>query len=345
MVFVDRVKVYVKGGDGGRGCVSFRREKYVPRGGPDGGDGGHGGDVILEVDPHLSTLLDFKYRPVNKAKRGGHGRGKRQRGRDAPPLVLKVPPGTVVKDAETGEVLADLVQPGQHLVVARGGRGGRGNVHFVRPWKQAPRDAEEGRPGEERWIVLELKLIADVGLVGLPNAGKSTFLSRVSAARPRVADYPFTTLVPHLGVVSLPGFRSFVMADIPGIIEKAHQGAGLGLEFLRHIERTRVLLHLVDLSGWTDDPWEAFQTVSEELEAYGAGLEGKPRIVVGTKLDLVKDRDAVTSFGERVEALGFDFCAVSAVTGEGIGPMLEMTWRLLDRVKEPPVVEGMWKRD
>jgi len=337
-VFVDRVKVYVKGGDGGRGCVSFRREKYVPRGGPDGGDGGHGGDVILEVDPHLSTLMDFKYRPINRAKRGEHGKGKRQRGRDAPSLVLRVPPGTVVKDAETGEVLADLTRPGERFVVARGGRGGRGNVHFVKPWRQAPRYAEEGEPGEERWILLELKLIADVGLVGLPNAGKSTLLSRVSKARPKVADYPFTTLVPYLGVVSLPGYRSFVMADIPGIIEKAHEGAGLGLEFLRHIERTGVLLHLVDLSGVERDPWEALEVVSKELEAYGSGLEDKPRMVVGTKLDLIEDRNKVASFAERVEALGFSFSAVSAVTGEGVGELLEKTWQFLSKARKEAVV-------
>ena len=290
--------------------------------------------MVLEVDPHLSTLMDFKYRPINRAKRGEHGRGKKQRGRDAPPLVLRVPPGTVVRDADTGEVLADLTMPGERFVVAKGGRGGRGNVHFVKPWRQAPRYAEDGEPGEERWILLELKLIADVGLVGLPNAGKSTLLSRVSAARPKVADYPFTTLVPYLGVVSLPGYRSFVMADIPGIIEKAHEGAGLGLEFLRHIERTRVLLHLVDLSGLERDPWEAFRTVGEELEAYGAGLEEKPRIVVGTKLDLVGDKARVESFRDRVEALGFSFQALSAVTGEGIEEMLEKTWQLLEEVKK-----------
>ncbi len=346
VMFIDRVKVYVRGGDGGRGCVSFRREKYVPRGGPDGGDGGHGGDVVLEVDPHLSTLLDFKYRPVNRAKRGEHGKGKRQRGRDAPPLVLRVPPGTVVKDAETGEVLVDLTEPGQRFVVAKGGRGGRGNVHFAKPWRQAPRYAEEGAPGEERWIMLELKLIADVGLVGLPNAGKSTLLSRVSKARPKVADYPFTTLVPYLGVVSLPGYRSFVMADIPGIIEKAHEGAGLGLEFLRHVERTRVLIHLVDLSDMERRPWEALEVVSKELGAYGAGLEEKPRMVVGTKLDLIEARDGVVSFAEKVEALGFPFCAVSAVTGEGVDDFLERTWQLLAQVRGESEVslEGEWKR-
>ena len=285
--------------------------------------------MILKVDPHVRTLLDFRYRPINKAKRGSHGRGKNQRGKDAFPLILRVPPGTVVKDEAREEVLADLTLPGQLFVVARGGKGGKGNVHFVKPWHQAPRYAEDGQPGEERWIVLELKLIADVGLVGLPNAGKSTLLSRVSAANPKVADYPFTTLTPYLGVVKLSNYRSFVMADIPGIIERAHQGAGLGLEFLRHVERTRVLLHLVDLSGHEGDPWDAFQVVSRELAAYGSGLDEKPRLVVGTKLDLVKDRGEVEAWDEKLEAMGLPFYAISAATGEGLGGLLEKVWHLV----------------
>ncbi len=339
-MFIDRVKVYVKAGDGGNGCVSFRREKYVPRGGPNGGDGGRGGDVILEVNPHLNTLLDFRYRPINRARRGEHGKGKGRKGRDAPHLVLYVPPGTVVKDAESGKVLADLTNPKERFVVARGGRGGRGNTHFIRPWRQAPMYAEEGKPGEERWIFLELKLVADVGLVGLPNAGKSTLLSKVSAARPKVADYPFTTLVPHLGMVRLSEYRCFVIADIPGIIEKAHKGAGLGLSFLRHIERTKVLLQLIDLSNMEHDPWEAFQVVSKELNAYGGGVKDKPRLVVGTKLDMVTHIEKINALAERFHALGLPFHPVSAVTGEGIKELLEMTWKLLKEVERVPTVVG-----
>jgi len=333
-MFVDRVKVYVKAGDGGDGCVSFRREKFVPRGGPDGGDGGRGGDVVIKVNPHLGTLLDYRYRPINRAKRGGHGKGKNQKGKDAPPLILWVPPGTVVKDEATGEILADLTSPSESFAVARGGRGGKGNVHFVKPWHQAPRYAEEGQPGEEKWIVLELKLIADVGLVGLPNAGKSTLLSRISAAKPKVADYPFTTLAPYLGMVKLSDYRSFVVADIPGIIEKAHQGAGLGLEFLRHVERSRVLLHLVDLSGLEEDPRNALQLVSRELAAYGSGLDKKPRLVVGTKLDLVKEKKEVEAWAKELNNMGLPFHAISAVTGEGVRELLEKTWHLLVSEKE-----------
>lgn len=333
-MFIDKVKIYVKAGDGGRGCVSFRREKYVPKGGPDGGDGGRGGDVILEVDPHLCTLIDFKYKPHYRAKNGEHGKGKKMKGKDAPPLVLRVPPGTVVKDAQTGEVLADLTEPGQRFVVARGGRGGRGNVHFVKPWRQAPRIAEPGEPGEERWIVLELKLIADVGLVGLPNAGKSTLLSRISAAKPEIADYPFTTLYPVLGVVRVGEYESFVVADIPGIIEGAHRGVGLGLDFLRHIERTKVILQLVDLSGFEHDPYKAFEVVEREMESYGAGLTQKPRIVVGTKLDLVQDEKKIIEFENFVKDKGFDFVPISAVVGKNLDILIKKTWQLVKRARE-----------
>ncbi|BAT71345.1 GTP-binding protein [Thermosulfidibacter takaii ABI70S6] len=328
-MFVDRVKIYVKAGDGGSGCVSFRREKYVPKGGPDGGDGGRGGDVILEVDPHLNTLIDFKYKPHYRAERGRHGKGKKMKGKDAPPLILRVPPGTVVKDAETGEVLADLTELGQRFVVARGGRGGRGNVHFVKPWRQAPRVAEPGEKGEERWIILELKLIADVGLVGLPNAGKSTLLSRISHAKPEIAPYPFTTLTPVLGVVKVGEYESYVVADIPGIIEGAHRGVGLGLDFLRHIERTKVVLQLVDMSGLEMDPFEAFEIVEKELEQYGHGLSQKPRIVVGTKMDTVQDEALVEELRRFVEGRGFKFIDISAVTGHNVEKLIKETWRLL----------------
>ncbi len=327
-MFIDRVKIYVKAGDGGKGCVSFRREKYVPKGGPDGGDGGKGGDVILEVDPNLSTLIDFYYNPRYIAERGGHGKGKNMKGRDAPPLILKVPPGTVVKDAMTNEILADLTEPGQRYVVARGGRGGRGNAHFKKPWLQAPRFAEPGEKGEERWIILELKLIAHVGLVGLPNAGKSTLLSVISNAKPEIAPYPFTTLRPILGVVSLGLGKSFVVADIPGIIEGASKGAGLGLEFLRHIERTRVILELIDLSGIEVDPFKAFEVLEKELKEYGNILD-KRRIIVGTKLDIVEDPGIVERFEEFIRKKGLPFIAISSVTGFNVDKLLSMTWELL----------------
>ncbi len=332
-MFVDRVKIYVKAGDGGDGCVSFRREKYVPKGGPDGGDGGRGGDVVLEVDPHLSTLVDYKYKPTYRADRGGHGKGKKMKGKDAPPLVLRVPPGTVVKDAETGEVLADLTEPGQRFVVAKGGRGGRGNVHFVKPWRQAPRIAEPGEKGEERWIILELKLLADVGLVGLPNAGKSTLISRITHARPEIAPYPFTTLKPVLGVVKVGEYESFVVADIPGIIEGAHKGVGLGLDFLRHIERTRLILQLVDVSGFENDPFEAFRVVDSELKEYGHGLYEKPRIVVGTKVDILQDEDLLKRFRDFVAEKGYPFIEISAVTGHNLDRLVKETYQRLKELK------------
>ncbi len=333
-MFIDRVKIHVKAGDGGRGCVSFRREKFVPKGGPDGGDGGRGGDIILEVDPNLSTLIDYKYKPHYRASNGGHGKGKKMKGKDAPPLVLRVPPGTVVRDAETGEIIADLTKAGERFVLAKGGRGGRGNVHFVKPWRQAPRIAEPGEEGEEKTVVLELKLIADVGLVGLPNAGKSTLLSRISEAKPAIADYPFTTLYPVLGVVRVGDGESFVVADIPGIIEGAHRGAGLGLEFLRHVERTKLILQLVDLSGFEVDPFEAFDIVDREIKSYGAGLEKKPRIVVGTKIDLLSDRSVIDEYEAFVKDKGYDFVAVSAVTGENLDVLVAKCWDKLKTLKE-----------
>jgi GTP-binding protein len=283
--FVDRVKIYVKAGDGGAGCVSFRREKYVPRGGPDGGDGGDGGDVLLLADPQLLTLYDFYYQVHFRAENGRSGQGKKMKGRDSEDLILRVPVGTVVMDAETGEVLGDLTEPYQTLVVARGGKGGRGNAHFARPTRQAPRFAEPGKPGEERWLILELKLIAEVGLVGLPNAGKSTLLSRISAARPKIADYPFTTLEPNLGVVKLPEGETFVVADLPGLIEGAHKGVGLGHEFLRHIERTRVLLFVLSVDR--EDLYADYQVLKKELKLYNPGLLQKDYLIAINKVDLV----------------------------------------------------------
>ena len=325
--FVDQAKIHVQAGAGGHGCVSFRREKYVPRGGPDGGDGGDGGDVILVADPQLHTLYDFYHQVHFRAENGRPGMGKKMKGRDGEDLLLKVPVGTVVKDAETGEILGDLVEPGQTLVVARGGKGGRGNARFATPTRQAPKFAEPGKPGEERWLILELKLIADVGLVGLPNAGKSTLLSRISAARPKIADYPFTTLQPNLGIVSLSDHRRFVVADLPGLIEGAHRGVGLGLEFLRHVERTRVLLQVIDASG--EDPLQDFEIVERELAHYHPELPRKPRAVALNKIDVVPDRKSLEKLKEELEPKGHPVYLISAATGEGLPELLEGLWRLL----------------
>jgi len=320
--FIDKAKIYVKGGDGGNGCVAFRREKFVPKGGPSGGDGGKGGDVVLVADRNVHTLLDFKYRRHYRAENGKHGEGNKRTGRSGKDLIIKVPVGTVVKDAETGKVIGELTEHGQRLVVARGGRGGRGNAAFATPTRQAPDFAEPGQPGEERWIELELKLLADVGLIGFPNAGKSTFISRVTAAKPEIADYPFTTLRPILGVAKVGDF-SFVIADIPGLIEGAHKGRGLGHEFLRHVERTKVLLHLIDLSDNTRDPKEAFEVINKELKLYSPELLEKPQIVVGTKIDALQNRDVIEKLKSYFESKGYPFFAVSAVTGEGIDELMK----------------------
>jgi GTP-binding protein len=320
-LFIDFAKIYVEAGRGGSGCMSFRREKYVPKGGPDGGDGGRGGDVILQVKPGMRTLLDFQMRKHFRAKRGEHGKGANKTGRNGEDVVIAVPPGTVVKDAETGEVLADLVSAGDRMIVARGGRGGRGNASFVTSTNQAPRDWEPGELGESRWLVLELKLLADVGLVGLPNAGKSTLLARITAARPKIADYPFTTLTPNLGVVQYKDENSFVVADIPGLIEGAHEGRGLGTEFLRHLERTSVLVVLIEA---TSSDWAAdYRTLVSEMESYNPLLAQKPRIVALTKMDLVADKNCGEQF---LQSTGYPTCRISAVSGEGIDALLGMTW-------------------
>lgn len=336
-MFYDTAKIYVKAGDGGDGVVSFRREKYVPEGGPDGGDGGRGGNVILVVDEGLRTLVDFKYKRHYKAERGQHGRGKNMHGRAGEDLILRVPPGTVVKDAETGEVLADLTEPGAQVVVAQGGRGGRGNARFLSNKNKAPRLAEKGEPGEERWLLLELKVLADVGLLGFPNAGKSTLISRISAARPKIADYPFTTLTPNLGVVNLGEGKSFVVADIPGLIEGAHRGAGLGHDFLRHLERTRVLVHLVDLASWEHEPIEAYRIINRELELYSPELSQKPQIVAANKIDLPEARERLDGF---IQALGPEVTVVpiSAVTGEGVQELLHKVAARLEEIGEPEPV-------
>ncbi|MCS6951551.1 MAG: GTPase ObgE [Bryobacterales bacterium] len=318
-MFVDEATIRVRAGDGGNGCVAFRREKYVPRGGPSGGDGGRGGDVILVSSEHYNTLLHFRFNPEHRAERGRHGEGNNRAGRDGASIELPVPVGTMVYDAATGALLYDFTQPGERFIVARGGRGGRGNARFATSRRQAPRYAEPGQPGEERLLRLELKLLADVGLVGFPNAGKSTLISRISAARPKIADYPFTTLEPHLGVVAVDENRTFVVADIPGLIEGAHQGHGLGTRFLRHIERTRLLAHLVDVSEASGrDPVRDFEVVLHELASFSPDLAAKPMLVVATKLDIVQDPGRLEALRHLAEQRGLPLYAVSSLTGQGI---------------------------
>ena len=345
-MFADEAKIMVKAGDGGNGCLAFRREKYVPRGGPSGGDGGHGGDIYIEANPHDNTLLRYRYNREFKAGRGGHGEGSDCHGASADEMVLKVPVGTVVYDSETGEQLFDFTQAGQRFLAARGGRGGRGNGNpkFVRPWHQAPREHEDGHPGQERHLRLELKLLADVGLVGFPNAGKSTLISRISAARPKIAAYPFTTLEPHLGVVSAdpdagPGAgRTFVVADLPGLIEGAHDGAGLGTRFLKHIERTRLIAHLVDTSDANDrDPVRDFEIIGHELASFSPMLAEKPMIVVATKLDATTDRTHLEELRAFCAKRGLEFHAISSATGEGIVELVRAMADALDRIPKPAV--------
>ena len=321
-MFIDRVVVQVVAGTGGSGASSFRREKFVPKGGPDGGDGGRGGSVYLKADPNLSTLLDYRYHSRWEAERGEHGKGKNMSGKSRDDVILPVPAGTEVRDADTGEILGELVQPDQTLLVAKGGRGGRGNQHFATPTHQSPREWEPGEEGEERKLELVLKLIADVGLLGEPNAGKSTLLSVISAARPKIADYPFTTLEPHLGVVGMSDHRSFVVADIPGIIEGAHAGKGLGLRFLQHIERTRVLAVLVPLDS--PDPQATYDLLRREAAAYSKELAAKPHVVVLTKSDLTTDdRKPITTED------GAPVVGISAVARQGLPELLELLWKTL----------------
>ena len=317
-MFIDEVLISVKAGDGGNGCLAFRREKYVPRGGPSGGDGGHGGDVILVSSLHHNTLLQFRFNPEHKAERGRHGEGSNRTGRDGDSIELPVPVGTIVYDAATGEQLFDFTAPSQTFIAARGGRGGRGNARFATSTHQAPTEHEDGKPGEERRLRLELKLLADVGLVGFPNAGKSTLISRLSAARPKIADYPFTTLEPNLGVVSV-GDRSFVLADIPGLIEGAHEGHGLGIQFLRHIERTRLLVHLVDVSEASGrDPSHDFDVILNELRSFGEQLTEKPMIVAASRIDICQDRRRIDAVREKAREFDFPFFEISSVTGAGL---------------------------
>ncbi|ABK45836.1 GTP1/OBG sub domain protein [Magnetococcus marinus MC-1] len=338
MKFLDEAKIYLKSGDGGGGCISFRREKYIPFGGPDGGDGGRGGDVIFQADGHLNTLIDFRYKQHFKAKRGTHGMGSQCTGASAEALIIKVPVGTIIRDDADGTILVDMVEDGQQFLACKGGDGGRGNMHFKSSTNQAPRRADPGFPGEEMWVRLEMKLLADVGLVGMPNAGKSTLISKVSAAKPKIADYPFTTLQPNLGVVRVEMDHSFVMADIPGLIKGAHEGHGLGMFFLKHIERCAVLLHLVEIDSLEDDdPVSRFQTIEAELAGYSEQLAQKPRILVLSKADLLgeEDRQVVLSwFKERLGEAMPPVFILSSATGEGIealvyhvGGMVKQ-WRL-----------------
>lgn len=319
MQFIDQVKVYVKAGDGGKGCISFRREKFIPKGGPNGGDGGRGGHIIFKATRNINTLLDIRYQKQYRAEKGQHGMGKEMHGRNGKDLVIPVPLGTLVKDFETGEVLHDLTVEGQKYIAAKGGRGGLGNTHFKGPTRQAPRFAQPGEPGEEMTLFLELKLLADVGLIGLPNAGKSTLISSISAARPKIADYPFTTLIPNLGVVKSGEYKSFVIADIPGLIEGAHKGTGLGFQFLRHVERTSILLHLVDVSEMAEgEPEENFKKINKELELYSPELMTKPQAVVGTKLDIKGNGKRLDSLSQYCKDKHYDFFPICSITGEGI---------------------------
>ncbi|MFC1849074.1 GTPase ObgE [candidate division CSSED10-310 bacterium] len=322
-MFIDSVKIFIQSGNGGNGCVSFLREKYRPRGGPNGGDGGKGGDVILKADSGLNTLMDFRFRQRFQARHGEHGRGRNQSGKSSPALILSVPVGTLVYEDTTGTLIGDLDQAEAELVVARGGRGGKGNAHFASSTQRAPRFAQKGEAGQEQNLRLELKLLADVGIIGFPNAGKSTFLSRVSAARPKIADFPFTTLIPHLGVVQLQEFKSLVFADIPGIIEGAHQGKGLGLMFLRHVERTRLILHFIDPTEFTNrDPLSDYHILNNELSSYHPGLEDKPQFVIINKCDVPNTRERAADIKNELAGKEIPLFYISAVTGSGVDELL-----------------------
>jgi GTP-binding protein len=335
MKFVDEVRIRVKAGDGGNGCVSFRREKFIPKGGPNGGDGGKGGDVILQADSQLSTLLELSYPKKFHANKGTHGKGKDQTGRKGANLFIRVPVGTLVRDEDTGELLQDLLFDGQRFVLAEGGRGGRGNARFATSTNRAPRRAEKGEKGQERHLKLELKLLADVGMIGFPNVGKSTLLSKISSARPKIADYPFTTLVPNLGVVEQDNAPPFVVADIPGIIEGASQGAGLGLTFLRHIERTRLLIHVLDISGgFLNHPMKAFHALNHELKAYHPILQEKTQIVALNKIDLPAVREKAMDYLRDFNKIGYKLYLISGKTGEGVEILIEAVSQALRSVRE-----------
>ncbi|MBN2899439.1 MAG: GTPase ObgE [Clostridia bacterium] len=333
-MFVDKAELSLKAGDGGNGIVSFRKEKYVPDGGPDGGDGGKGADIIAQVDQNLRTLMDFKYKKQYKAQPGENGRKKKQTGKDGENLVIMVPPGTIIRDNATGKIIADLMEHGERRIVAKGGKGGRGNYHFTTPVRQAPTFAEQGKLGQERMVTLELKMIADVGLVGYPNVGKSTLLSTTTKAKPKIANYHFTTLTPNLGVVEEVKGRSFVLADIPGLIEGAHEGIGLGHDFLRHVERTRVIIHVVDVSGIEGrTPIEDFERINEELEKYNEKLARRVQVVAGNKTDIAFDSELEDGFREYVESRGMKYFSISAATGNGVKELMLHVTELLDNIE------------
>ena len=332
MAFIDEAKFYVKGGDGGNGCVSFLREKFVPRGGPNGGDGGDGGSVYIEADPSKSSLLDFRYASHFKAERGQHGRGKDMHGRNGGDRLILVPPGSVIRDAESGRILADLTAPGDRFLAAGGGRGGLGNSRFASSTNRTPRKSTPGKPGEERWLKIELKLLADVGLIGLPNAGKSTLLSRLSAANPKVAPYPFTTLEPQLGVLHFPSRKSCIIADIPGLIEGAHQGVGLGHRFLKHVERTAILLHVVDCSTEEGQPLEDFRILQQELAAYKAELLERRYVLVLNKKDLI-DRERLADVTKLFADRKMPIVAISAAHNDNIDQLKELLAELFDHLE------------
>lgn len=362
VTFTDLSHINVRGGDGGAGCMSFRREAYVPKGGPDGGDGGHGGDVIVEADPQLSSLIDYRYKHHFRAERGTHGQGKRMHGKDGEDLVLRVPLGTVVRELDPATQkplyqIADLTTPGERVIVAPGGVGGRGNIHFVTSVRRAPAFAEKGEPAQEHWIELEMKLMADVALVGMPSVGKSSIISRISAAKPKIADYPFTTLVPNLGVARSSDGRSFVCADVPGLIEGASEGKGLGHEFLRHIERTALILHVIDVTGGFEgrDPVEDYHIINSELAAYAAELADRPQIVVANKCDMPDTQDATSHLAEMAAHDGHRFFAVSAVTGKGLDELVNVTADMVYEIRKAAAEEQaarprvdsskVWERD
>ncbi|MGZ9585121.1 GTPase ObgE [Paenibacillus marinisediminis] len=341
-MFVDKAKIYVKGGDGGDGLVAFRREKYVPNGGPAGGDGGNGGDVIFRVDEGLRTLVDFRYQKHFKAERGVKGRNKSQHGANAEHMIVRVPPGTVIVDDDTQDVIADLTRHGQQVVIAKGGRGGRGNIRFATPTNPAPELAEHGQEGQERWVVLELKVMADVGLVGFPSVGKSTLLSVVSSAQPKIGAYHFTTITPNLGVVDVGDGRSFVMADLPGLIEGAHTGVGLGHEFLRHVERTRVIIHVVDMAGTEGrDPFEDWQKINDELRLYNAKLAERPQIVAANKMDMPEAAEYLESFREQLKEVrpDIEIMPISSLTKKGVQELLYKAMSTLEQLPVAPEVE------
>lgn len=337
-MFIDKAKIFVKGGKGGNGNVSFRREKYVPAGGPDGGDGGRGGSIIFEVDEGLKTLMDFRYKKKYIASSGENGRRKKMFGKDAEDLILRVPPGTIVKDEETGGVLADLTTHKQRAVIAKGGKGGKGNIHYKTSTRQAPNFAEAGDYGEERWVILELKLLADVGLVGFPNVGKSTLLSVVTKATPKIANYHFTTIKPNLGVVNAIEGKSFVLADIPGLIEGAHEGVGLGHEFLRHVERTKLLIHVVDISGVEGrDPLKDFEKINNELARFNSKLASRQQVIAANKIDLLDDRTKYEKFEITMKDKGYEVFPISAATKTGLRELMLYVTEMLDKIEDDPV--------